>query len=131
MEKSIFTKPLFINPQAYFVIPELSTISKCIPFEFNNGSYTFKINTNGIIDTKVINTNKETILRLDLILNTGNIVLGEWIIGQQLSDIKINQYNNIIQISLSEQPSKECIFLMEDSSIFLMEDDNIFVMENQ
>lgn len=98
MRESIFTKPLFVNPQAYFVIPELSTISKCIPFEFNNGSYTFKINTNGIIDTKVINANKETILRLDLILNTGNVVLGEWIIDGNTDDLIINQQLNIITI---------------------------------
>ena len=98
MEKSIFTKPLFINPQAYFVIPELSIINKCIPFEFGSDTYTFKINTDGIIDSKIINTNKETILHLDLILNTGNVVLGEWILDGDTDGLIIKQQSNIITI---------------------------------
>lgn len=98
MEKSIFTKPLFINPQAYFVIPELYIISKCIPFEFGSDAYTFKINTDGIIDSKIINTNKETILHLDLILNTGNVVLGEWILDGDTDNLIINQLHNTITI---------------------------------
>lgn len=100
MEYSIFTKPLFINPQAYFVIPELTTISKYIPYEFNNDSYTFKVNTNGIIDSKIINTNKETILHLDLILDTGNVVLGEWILDGDTSNLIVNQLSNIVTINV-------------------------------
>lgn len=99
MEKSIFTKPLFINPQAYFVIPELTTISKCVPYEFSSDSYSFIVNTNGIIDSKIINTNKETILHLDLILNTGNVVLGEWILDGDTEDLIVGQQSNIVTIS--------------------------------
>ena len=100
MEKSIFTKPLFINPQAYFVIPELTTISKQLPYEFSSDSYSFTINTNGIIDSKIINTNKETILHLDLILNTGNVVLGEWILDGDTSNLIVNQLSNIVTINI-------------------------------
>ena len=100
MKESIFTKSLFINPQAYFVIPELTTISKQLPYEFSSDSYSFTINTNGIIDSKIINTNKETILHLDLILNTGNVVLGEWILDGDTSNLIVNQLSNIVTINI-------------------------------
>lgn len=55
MMQSIFTRPLFINPQAYLVIPELVLINKCDEFVFDEvSSYTFQVITSGEISGKLI-----------------------------------------------------------------------------
>lgn len=100
MKESIFTKPVFINPQAYLIIPELITISKCISLTSN--SYTFEINTNGKIEGKLLNNGNNSILHLDYYGILGNVVLGEFIIDVDYNTNKdsfnLNQIGNLITI---------------------------------
>lgn len=88
--KSIFTRPLFINPQAYLTIPELSYIQTATPFNLTEGSYNFTVNTSGRIEGKVLKAGDDCILHLDLYSIDGNCVLGEWNITDSVKDINID-----------------------------------------
>lgn len=92
--KSIFTRPLFINPQAYLIIPELSYIQMATPFDFTEDSYSFVINTSGRIEGKLLKAGKEYILHLDMYTVDGACVLGEF----YLNNSELNRDNfNLIQ----------------------------------
>lgn len=102
--KSIFTRPLFINPQGYLTIPELSYIQMATPFDFTEDSYSFKVNTSGRIEGKLLKTNDDCILHLDLYSVDGNCVLGEFYLNNSQSDVNnfnIEQDKNIITLQFN------------------------------
>lgn len=110
MIQSIFTRPLFINPQAYSVIPELYNISKAAPLDFNErGSIDVYIVTSGKVEYKLLKAGKEVILHLDLYTVDGSCVLGEWylngISSDSINDIQINISNNKISLSYNSTQS--------------------------
>lgn len=76
--KSIFTRPVFINPQAYLVIPELALIHRSTPYDFSSNKYVFQVITTGQIEGKLFQAGNEYILHLDLYSKDGNVVLGEF-----------------------------------------------------
>lgn len=79
MKKTIFKRPLFVNPQAYTVIPELYSIDKLLSFNFDeNDTYTTKLVYNGRIESIIKKAGEEYILHLDLYTVDGSCVLGEW-----------------------------------------------------
>lgn len=103
--KSIFTRPLFINPQAYLTIPELSYIQMATPFDFTEDSYSFVINTSGRIEGKLLKAGKEHILHLDMYTVDGACVLGEFYINSNTIDVnnfKISQSNGMVTIDFGD-----------------------------
>lgn len=103
--KSIFTRPLFINPQAYLTIPELSYIQMATPFDFTEDSYSFVINTSGRIEGKLLKVGKEYILHLDMYTVDGACVLGEFYINSNTIDInnfEISQSNGMVTIDFGD-----------------------------
>lgn len=103
--KSIFTRPLFINPQAYLTIPELSYIQMATPFDFTEDSYSFVINTSGRIEGKLLKAGKEYILHLDMYTVDGACVLGEFYINSNTIDInnfEISQSNGMVTIDFGD-----------------------------
>lgn len=106
--KSIFTRPLFINPQAYLTIPELSYIQMATPFDFTEDSYSFIINTSGRIEGKLLKTSNDYILHLDLYSIDGNCVLGEFYLNNSelnTDNFNLTQSKNIITLQFGEQSS--------------------------
>lgn len=106
--KSIFTRPLFINPQAYLTIPELSYIQMATPFDFTEDSYSFVINTFGRIEGKLLKTSNDYILHLDLYSIDGNCVLGEFYLNNSelnTDNFNLTQSKNIITLQFGEQSS--------------------------
>lgn len=106
--KSIFTRPLFINPQAYLTIPELSYIQMATPFDFTKDSYSFVINTSGRIEGKLLKTSNDYILHLDLYSIDGNCVLGEFYLNNSelnTDNFNLTQSKNIITLQFGEQSS--------------------------
>lgn len=106
--KSIFTRPLFINPQAYLTIPELSYIQTATPFDFTEDSYGFVINTSGRIEGKLLKTSNDYILHLDLYSIDGNCVLGEFYLNNSelnTDNFNLTQSKNIITLQFGEQSS--------------------------
>ena len=103
--KSIFTRPLFINPQAYLTIPELSYIQIATPFDFTEDSYSFVINTSGRIEGKLLKAGKEYILHLDMYTVDGACVLGEFYINSNTIDVNnfdISQSNGMVTIDFGD-----------------------------
>ena len=103
--KSIFTRPLFINPQAYLTIPELSYIQMVTPFDFTEDSYSFIINTSGRIEGKLLKAGKEYILHLDMYTVDGACVLGEFYINSNTIDVnnfEISQSNGMVTIDFGD-----------------------------
>lgn len=103
--KSIFTRPLFINPQAYLTIPELSYIQMATPFDFTEDSYSFVINTSGRIEGKLLKAGKEYILHLDMYTVDGACVLGEFYINSNTIDVnnfEISQSNGMVTIDFGD-----------------------------
>lgn len=103
--KSIFTRPLFINPQAYLTIPELSCIRTATPFDFTEDSYSFVINTSGRIEGKLLKAGKEYILHLDMYTVDGACVLGEFYINSNTIDVnnfEISQSNGMVTIDFGD-----------------------------
>lgn len=85
--KTIFSRPLFVNPQAYTVIPELYNISKAELVDFNEqNSIDIKTVTSGRVEAKLLKAGKEIILHLDLYTVDGSCVLGEWYLNGISSD---------------------------------------------
>lgn len=106
--KSIFTRPLFVNPQAYLTIPELSYIQTATPFDFTEDSYSFVINTSGRIEGKLLKTSNDYILHLDLYSIDGNCVLGEFYLNNSelnTDNFNLTQSKNIITLQFGEQSS--------------------------
>lgn len=103
--KSIFTRPLFINPQAYLTIPELSYIQMATPFDFTEDSYSFVINTSGRIEGKLLKAGKEYILHLDMYTVDEACVLGEFYINSNTIDVnnfEISQSNGMVTIDFGD-----------------------------
>lgn len=73
--KTILYQPLFINPQAYFVFPQLYHIEK-------GDSYIEPANITGqlIINDLTIGLFKGKHIRISQYTNIGAVVLGEWYI---------------------------------------------------
>lgn len=106
MLQSIFTRPVFINPQAYLVIPELALLHKCVPYDFSSNEYIFQIITTGQIEGKLIQAGDEYILHLDLYSNEGNVVLGEFYLdGDSVGDagdFTLQQANGFVTLVFGE-----------------------------
>lgn len=80
MIKSIFARPVFINPQAYLVIPQLANLSMLEPIDFTSTN-TYSFESLGKVESKIISTKDEYILHIDLYESYGSCVLGEFYIG--------------------------------------------------
>lgn len=135
MLQSIFTRPVFINPQAYLVIPELALLHRCVPYDFSSNEYIFQVITTGQIEGKLIQAGDEYVLHLDLYSNEGNVVLGEFYLNNSQIDqnsFSLQQNNNVITINFNNisPPSPiESLLIMEDENIFFMEDGSYFILE--
>lgn len=80
MIKSIFARPVFINPQAYLVIPQLANLSMLEPIDFTSTN-TYSFESLGKVESKIISAKDEYILHIDLYELNGSCVLGEFYIG--------------------------------------------------
>lgn len=101
--KSIFTRPVFINPQAYLVIPELALIHRSTPYDFSSNQYVFQVITTGQIEGKLLQAGNEYILHLDLYSKDGNVVLGEFYLDGSsignVDDFILEQSNGFVTIT--------------------------------
>lgn len=101
--KSIFTRPVFINPQAYLVIPELALIHRSTPYDFSSNQYVFQVITTGQIKGKLLQADNEYILHLDLYSKDGNVVLGEFYLDGSsignVDDFILEQSNGFVTIT--------------------------------
>ena len=80
MIKSIFARPVFINPQAYLIIPQLANLSMLEPIDFTSTN-TYSFESLGKVESKIISAKDEYILHIDLYESCGSCVLGEFYIG--------------------------------------------------
>ncbi len=80
MIKSIFARPVFINPQAYLVIPQLANLSMLEPIDFTSTN-TYSFESLGKVESKIISAKDEYILHIDLYELYGSCVLGEFYIS--------------------------------------------------
>lgn len=97
--KTIFKRPLFVNPQAYTTIPELYSIDKLQSFNFDeNDTYTTKLVYNGRVESIIKKAGKEYILHLDLYTVDGSCVLGEWYVKGIDSESVVTIDKNILTI---------------------------------
>lgn len=103
MKQSIFTNPIFINPQGYLIIPELSQLSNCIPLDLESNQYTFDIKTFDKISIELLNNN---ILRISSYGDVGNCILGEFQIQRDLFKIDYTQLKNKITINFINQSNE-------------------------
>lgn len=107
MISSIFSNPIYVNPQGYAVIPELSTNSN-IPIK--DQTYYTKILTDGVIHMETNNpqftmtqvkdklqfyipkVNKPIIFSLCISIDQGHGMLGQWILDTSKidSDVLLN-----------------------------------------
>lgn len=89
--KTIFLRPLFINPQAYLIIPDLASIHNSKMIDFNEDStYSVSLLTSGRVESTIKKAKDDYILSLDLYSIDGNCKLGEWIITDSVKDINID-----------------------------------------
>lgn len=99
MKKTIFKRPLFVNPQAYTTIPELYSIDKLQSFNFDeNDTYTTKLVYNGRVESIIKKAGEEHILHLDLYTVDGSCVLGEWYVKGIDSESVVTIDKNILTI---------------------------------
>lgn len=99
MKKTIFKRPLFVNPQAYATIPELYSINKLQSFNFDeNDTYTTKLVYNGRVESIIKKAGEEHILHLDLYTLDGSCVLGEWYVKGIDSESVVTIDKNILTI---------------------------------
>lgn len=100
--QSIFTKPLFINPQAYLTIPELSLIHRSQIFDFSSNEYLFQIITNNKIEGHLLEEGPRYILHLDLVTPEGSSVLGEFYIDSEsinsIEDFVLEQKDGMVKL---------------------------------
>lgn len=104
MLQSIFTRPVFINPQAYLVIPELALLHRCVPYDFSSNEYIFQVITNGKIEGKMLKIKDDYILHLDLHSIDGNCVLGEFYLNNNqinLDSFTINHSQNMVTLKFN------------------------------
>lgn len=121
MIQSIFARPVFINPQAYLVIPELVLINRSIPFDFSSNQYVFQVITTGQIEGKLLYASNKYILHLDLFTNNGNVVLGEFYLEN--NDINPNSF------ILEQTKGFVTLKFEDDSSKYLITADTLFYAE--
>ena len=121
MIQSIFARPVFINPQAYLVIPELVLINRSIPFNLSSNQYVFQVITTGQIEGKLLQTEDKTILHLDLHTVDGDVVLGEF----YLENNGINPNSFILEQTRGFVTLK----FEDDSSKYLITADTLFYAE--
>lgn len=88
--KSIFARPLFVNPQAWSVIPALYLMHEAVPYDISEGAYSTKLCANGIVEGKLIEEDDKRIIHLDLYTRDGSCVLGEWYTDATNLDITDN-----------------------------------------
>ena len=107
MMKSIFTRPVFINPQAYLVIPELALIHRSTPYDFSSNKYVFQVITTGQIEGKLLQAGNEYILHLDLYSKDGNVVLGEFYLDgsyiESADNFVLEQSNGFVTITFGDK----------------------------
>lgn len=104
MLQSIFTRPLFINPQAYLIIPELASIHNYTPYDFDSTEYSFKVITSGRIEGELLKADDNCILHLDLYSVDGNCVLGEFYLNNSqldVNDFSIKQNKDTITLQFN------------------------------
>lgn len=128
MLQSIFTRPVFINPQAYLIIPELMLLHKSVPYDFNSDQYVFQVITTGQIKGKLLQNGKnndEYILHLDLNTKDGCLVLGEFYLKNSninINSFKLEQSNGLVTL----------YFFFEQEEYYLnIIPNNIWVNEDQ
>ena len=127
MEYTIFKRPLFINHQAYSIIPELYSIEYLKQLDFDKTTeYSFKTVTNGRIEGKLLKFGDEWLLHLDLYTEVGSCQLGEWFIKGTITsadDLTFNFKNNLLTISIAggATPDENAV-LWEDGQSVLWED---------
>lgn len=106
MIKSIFARPVFINPQAYLVIPQLANLSMLEPIDFTSTN-TYSFESLGKVESKIISAKDEYILHIDLYELNGSCVLGEFYIGPatigSIDDFTITTNGYITTIEVGEQ----------------------------
>lgn len=126
--KTIFKRPIYINPQAYDVIPEL-VIGKGHVIDSN--VYSTKVLTNGIITMKTSNdklvmqqlpdkiqfvipkVETPIVFSLDLHLDYGCCSLGEWILNASDFDVDLLVDNLELENDYN--------ILYEDNGLILLE----------
>ena len=127
MGVTIFKRPLFVNYQAYSVIPELYSIEYLKQLDLDNtNEYTIKTVTNGRVGGKLLKAGNEWLLHLDLYTEVGACELGEWFIKGTITsadDITFNFKNNLLTISITGGSSTdENVVLWENGTAVLWED---------
>lgn len=133
MDSTIFKRPLFVNYQAYSVIPELYYIDKLKQLDLSTvDNYSIKIITTGAINAYMKKAGNEYLLHLDLYLPEGACELGEWyvkgITSNNINDIEITYLNNILSISVGESVPDTAV-LWEDGDAVLYEDNEEMLWE--
>ncbi len=133
MVQSIFTRPVFINPIGYAVIPELALISKAHEYDFVDPDYIFQAITKGLIEIKFIESGSDYIMHIDLYDDLGYGVLGEFYIDGQyipsIDNITITQDNGFVGINFGYTApilleNDDCL-LLESSECLRLEDATI------
>lgn len=113
MIKSIFARPVFINPQAYLVIPQLANLSMLEPIDFTSTN-TYSFESLSKVESKIISTKDEYILHMDLYELDGSCVLGEFYIGPatigSIDDFTITTNGYITTIEVSGGDSGNIIY---------------------
>lgn len=113
MIKSIFARPVFINPQAYLVIPQLANLSMLEPIDFTSTN-TYSFESLGKVESKIISTKDEYILHIDLYESYGSCVLGEFYIGPatigSIDDFTITTNGYITTIEVGGGDSGDIVY---------------------
>lgn len=108
--KTIFKRPLFVNPQAYTIIPELYSVDKLLQFDFDeNDTYTTKLVYNGRVESIIKKAGEEHILHLDLYTVDGSCVLGEWYVKGIDSESVVTIDKNILTIVANNNLKYPCL----------------------
>lgn len=133
MNATIFKRPLFVNYQAYTVIPELYYIDKLNQLDLSTvDNYSIKTITTGVIKAYMKKAGNEYLLHIDLYLPEGACELGEWyvkgITSTNINDIEITYLNNQLSISV-KQSIPDTSVLWEDGDAVLWEDDEEMLWE--
>lgn len=128
--KSIFARPLFVNPQAYNVIPELYNYNM-IPVDLAN-PVTIRMNTSGIVEAKVLQAGEEIILHLDLYTIDGSCVLGEWYLtgvsSDNIDNVIIWISNNSMIITIENDYTLNNALLLHDNTVLLTSDNTPIIL---
>ena len=137
MIQSIFARPLFINPTAYAVIPELALLSKATMYDFSDTSYVFQVITKGLVEIKMLEAGSDYIMHIDLYDDLGCGVLGEFYInGSDIANpdnISIDQSNGMITIDFGGGNPDDVFdsLLLESGDSVLFEDSEYIRLERK